>query len=241
MSFDESLTWLLDCDIRAPGPSVHPILRAGAVNVLHADLRIIGGSIKGPDGVGNDCGVTLQPEQAVVAALSRVILGGRARLEGGLCAASTIRWPAIYQSGNFSGVGAGWQVRDPNVTFIDAADIGFRLPVLEHELTTVFPRPGERGQRQTIDVIGPSNGIVSVYASLAHGHPPITLPIGDVWLDPALTLHVATGPVDAQRDYQASTTIPAWLPPGTALVYQAVALTSSNRFELSTPGFVVFR
>lgn len=124
--------------------------------------------------------------------------------------------------------------------FVDRASTG-RVPVLSHEVTVVFPRAADRGQRQTIDVIGPTNGIVSVYASLVHGRTPIALPIGDVWLDPTLTLHVATGPVDGQRNYSTSTTIPAWLPPGTTLVYQAVALTASNRFELSTPGFAVFR
>jgi hypothetical protein len=210
------------------------------VSVRRSDLSVIGGYVKGPDGVGNECGVTLTPEIGIDISGGRAVLAGGARIEGGLCAATRYRATALYQVG-YPGYGwVGWQVRDPSVTFIDrVVTAPSSVPVLHREVPSVFPRNAHRGQRQAIDVIGPSNGIVSVYASFAHGFAPIPLPVGDVWLDPSLTLHIATGPVDSQRCYQATTTIPSWLPVGSTLVYQAVALTPSGRFELSTPGFAV--
>jgi hypothetical protein len=147
----------------------------------------------------------------------------------------------LFQDGHSDPRLAGWHVRDPNVAFVERAEVSRNVPTVHREVAAVFPRAASPGQRQTIDVIGPSNGVVSVYASFAHGYAPIRLPVGDVWLDPALTLHIATGSVDSQRQYQATTTIPSWLPVGSTLVYQAVALTSSGGFELSTPGFAVVR
>jgi hypothetical protein len=236
---EDSGVWFMDCDVRSPGPSAQPFFR-GAIAAARSDLWMIGGYVKGPDGVGNDCGVTLTPEIGIGVFGGRVVLAGGARIEGGLCAATRYRATAMYQEGNPGHGIVGWQVRDPNVVFMDravTAPSGF--PLVDREIPSVFPRTANRGQRQAIDVIGPSNGIVSVYASFAHGFAPIPLPVGDVWLDPSLTLHIATGPVDAQRCYQATTTIPSWLPVGSSLVYQAVALTPSGRFELSTPGFAV--
>ena len=67
---------------------------------------------------------------------------------------------------------------------------------------------------------------------------PISLPIGDVWLDPSLTLHVGSGGVNGSRELTLQTVIPNWLSLGDVLVYQAVSL-SSNSFELSQPGIAV--
>jgi hypothetical protein len=240
IEIDDSGVWLIDCDIRAPGPSVYPF-RPGAVSVARSDLWVIGGYVKGPDGVGNNCGVTQSPESGIAAYGSRAVLCGGARIEGGLCAATRFRSAALFQDGHSDPRLAGWHVRDPNVAFVERAEVSRNVPTVHREVAAVFPRAASPGQRQTIDVIGPSNGVVSVYASFAHGYAPIRLPVGDVWLDPALTLHIATGSVDSQRQYQATTTIPSWLPVGSTLVYQAVALTSSGGFELSTPGFAVVR
>ena len=96
-----------------------------------------------------------------------------------------------------------------------------------------------RRQPQTIRCFGPSGSIVSVYVSFVVPTPPIPLPIGDVWLDPNLILHVATGGVDQNRRLTMRTTIPSWLSIGDVLVYQAVSLSLAGQWELSQPGFAV--
>ena len=96
-----------------------------------------------------------------------------------------------------------------------------------------------RGQPQNIETWGPTGSIVAVFASFMTPFDPIVLPIGDVWLDPSLTLHVASGAVDSQRHVRFTTTIPSWLEIGDVLVYQAVSLSSQSLFEISAPGIAV--
>jgi hypothetical protein len=107
------------------------------------------------------------------------------------------------------------------------------------EMPAVIPSPAARGQTQSIEVWGPQQSIVAVFASFLTPFEPITLPIGDVWLDPALTVQLGSGAVDAQRHATFSTTIPNWLPIGDVLVYQAVSLSQNAGFEISAPGIAV--
>ncbi|MBI5852042.1 MAG: hypothetical protein HZB39_13600, partial [Planctomycetes bacterium] len=108
-----------------------------------------------------------------------------------------------------------------------------------HEMPAVIPGPAARGQVQTIDTWGPQQSIVSVFASFLTPYEPIVLPIGDVWLDPRLTVHIGSGAVDQRRHVTFTTTIPAWLEIGDALVYQAASLSPLGGFELSAPGIAV--
>ncbi len=128
-------------------------------------------------------------------------------------------------------------VYDPNVTFDNCRGTSGRE--LAHAFPAVLPDDAIRGQPQTLRCFGPTGSIVSVYASFVVPTPPIPLPIGDLWLDPGLILHVGTGAVDANRRLTLRTTIPSWLSIGDVLVYQALSLTPSSQWELSEPGFAV--
>ena len=82
-------------------------------------------------------------------------------------------------------------IRDPNISTRGC----WRNPCgeLVHEYPTAHPGDAHPGQQQVIDVIGPSNSVVSLFASLIHPSPPIELPIGDVWLDPNLVVEIGCG------------------------------------------------
>ncbi len=88
-------------------------------------------------------------------------------------------------------------------------------------------------------MIGPSNSVVSLFASLIHPSPPIELPIGDVWLDPTLVVEIGCGAVDANRDISFRTRIPDWMEPGEALVYQVASLSPGGAWDIGPPGFAV--
>ncbi|MGE0145564.1 MAG: hypothetical protein AB7I19_17300 [Planctomycetota bacterium] len=128
---------------------------------------------------------------------------------------------------------------DPSSSFIGCRDNDNNEIV--HEFASVIPGQALRGQSQTLDLWGPTSSILAVYASFLHPGDPITLPIGDVWLDPALIVHVGNTAVDHNRRASLTTTIPTWINPGEVLVYQALALSPQQPFELSPPGFAVVR
>ncbi|MGE0145118.1 MAG: hypothetical protein AB7I19_18145, partial [Planctomycetota bacterium] len=116
--------------------------------------------------------------------------------------------------------------------------------VLVHGIRTRNPRRFPRSRSSVTHVPGhechPCTR-VGPYASFLHPGDPITLPIGDVWLDPALIVHVGNTAVDPNRRASLTTTIPTWINPGEVLVYQALALSPRQSFELSPPGFAVVR
>jgi hypothetical protein len=128
---------------------------------------------------------------------------------------------------------------DPASTFVGCRDNDNNEIV--HEFAAVIPGEALRGQAHTLDLWGPTSSILAVYASFLHPGDPITLPIGDVWLDPALIVHVGNAAVDPNRRASLTTTIPTWINPGEVLVYQALALSPQQPFELSPPGFAVVR
>ncbi|MFO1051178.1 MAG: hypothetical protein U1F36_03045 [Planctomycetota bacterium] len=128
---------------------------------------------------------------------------------------------------------------DPTTTFEGCRETGGHE--LAHEFPAVLPGEALRGQRQSIDLWGPSTSVLAVFASFAHTGDPIVLPIGDVWLDPDLVVHVGSAAVDANHRATLSTTIPPWIAPGEVLVYQAVALSPAQSWEISPPGIAVVR
>lgn len=111
--------------------------------------------------------------------------------------------------------------------------------LFDHEFPAVIPGPARRGQPQTLQLFGPSQSVLALFASFATPFEPIRLPVGDVWLDPYLTVHVGSAAVNAQRRASLGTNIPTWLPIGEVLVFQVAALSPSASFELSPPGFAV--
>lgn len=130
-------------------------------------------------------------------------------------------------------------VYDPLATFVGCRNTGGNE--LVHEFPMVLPGDAQRGRRQDIRVWGPTSSIVAVFASFLPPTDPIPLPIGDVWLDPYLVVHIGSGAVDANRRMSLSTTIPTWIDPGKVLVYQAASLSPAQLFELSPPGIAVVR
>jgi hypothetical protein len=133
----------------------------------------------------------------------------------------------------------GVLAHDPASSFVGCRDVNGSEIV--HEFAAVIPGEALRGQSHTLDLWGPTSSILAVYASFLHPGDPISLSIGDVWLDPALIVHVGNAAVDPNRRASLTTTIPAWINPGEVLVYQALALSPQQPFELSPPGFAVVR
>ena len=130
-------------------------------------------------------------------------------------------------------------VYDPTTVFEGCRDTNGNE--LVHEFPAVIPGEALRGQRQTIDLWGPTSSIVAVFASFAYPGDPIVLPIGDVWLDPYLVVHVGSAAVGQNRRAALTTTIPGWIAPGEVLVYQAVSLSPAQSWEISPPGIAVVR
>ena len=168
----------------------------------------------------------------------RAVVAGRSEFVGGWGSART---PGLRVFGD-----AGRPQDSPGLIALDPLTIcdgpretqGGRLEYV-HEMPTVSPDDALRGQPQAIRMIGPSNGIMALFASLLTARPPLSTPIGDLWLDPATTVLIGGGAADANRNLVLSTTIPSWLQSGEVFVYQAIAATPSNWLELSPPGFAV--
>ncbi|MFO1054486.1 MAG: hypothetical protein U1F36_19875 [Planctomycetota bacterium] len=241
-----SKVWLLNCVTRArsagdPNYTGDIQIRCGGF------LTVVGGQHQGGDGLG-DC-YPLSPgflgEAAIYAGQGPAVVSGPARLVGGLiqainpvCGAGSSqgRWGAISSN---CAPGISGTVIDPMVVR-DGGGPGAGCPLDQiREMPAVIPAPAVRGQPQNIETWGPTGSIVAVFASFMTPFDPIVLPIGDVWLDPSLTLHVASGAVDSQRHVRFTTTIPSWLEIGDVLVYQAVSLSSQSLFEISAPGIAV--
>jgi hypothetical protein len=179
---------------------------------------------------------------------SRAFVGPGCRIVGGPTYLSPVPCPAFPSTMPSVKVGytpsdphgpSDFVVYDPSVDFVGCRDTGGRE--LAHEFPAVLPGEALRGQRQDIVAWGPTQSIVSVFASFLPETEPIPLPIGDVWLDPNFVLHVGSGAVDATRRLRLQTTIPAFLTIGDVLVYQAVSLSPQVMFELSPPGIAVVR
>ena len=238
-----SRIWILNCVTRTASASDPN--RNGNLDVKQGSfLTVVGGQHQGGDGLG-DC-YPLSPgflgEPAIYADQGPAVVSGPARLVGGLiqainpvCGAGSSqgRWGAISSN---CAPGISGTVIDPMVVR-DGGGPGAGCPLDQiREMPAVIPAPAVRGQPQNIETWGPTGSIVAVFASFMTPFDPIVLPIGDVWLDPSLTLHVASGAVDAQRHVRFTTTIPSWLEIGDVLVYQAVSLSSQSLFEISAPG-----
>lgn len=238
--------WLLNCQTQTLSAGDRNL--NGAITVNQGSfLRVVGGRHIGGDGLG-DC-YPLSPgylgEPAIHAPRGPAVVSGPATLIGGLT--STFN-PVCSWGG---GTGRGGAISSgclpgENGTAIDPMVVmqsggpspGCRLNQIR-EMPAVIPRPATRGQAQRIDAYGPQQSIVAVFASFLTPYEPIVLPVGDVWLDPALTVHIGSGGVDAQRHVAFTTTIPSWLAIGDVLVYQAVSLSPSSVFEISAPGIAV--
>jgi len=152
------------------------------------------------------------------------VVSGPARLVGGLIQAINPVCGAGSSQGRVRAVsstcapGISGTVIDPMVVR-DGGGPGAGCPLDQiREMPAVIPAPAVRGQPQNIETWGPTGSIVAVFASFMTPFDPIVLPIGDVWLDPSLTLHVASGAVDSQRHVRFTTTIPSWLEIGDVLV-----------------------
>jgi hypothetical protein len=169
---------------------------------------------------------------------SQVFVAGRCSFTGGAAVGLTPRAPGIFQyiDPNLGSPPQPFLVLDPE-TQCDAprSTGGYEL---FREMPVVSPGDAIQGQAHAIEVIGPSNSIVAVFASLLTRWPPIETSMGDLWLrGPVVTLGV--GPVDRHRDLHLSTTIPSWLPQGEVLVYQAMSMSPQSLFEIGPPGFAV--
>jgi hypothetical protein len=238
--------WLLDSETQTQSAVDSGLNGAITVDNL-STLWVVGGRHTGGDGLG-DCW-PLRPgflgEPAIDARDGPLVIAGPATMLGGL--QSTVN-PVCGAGGGPWRVGpvSSHCLPGANATLIDPMVAGGPFPSTEtcslnqrHEMPALLPGPAARGQTQRIDAYGPQQSIVSVFASFLTPYEPITLPIGDVWLDPTLTVHVGSGGVDAQRRLVLTTTIPAWLAIGDALVYQAVSYSPSGAFEISAPGIAV--
>jgi hypothetical protein len=210
-------------------------------HTMYADrsrVTVVGGWIRGGDGYSTceppsyrRAGLAYQPWS------SPTYLAGDARFEGGVDQGNC-------STGTAMGIGIGacdLLAVDPLVTArsrisTTCAPLGLHF---DHEFPAVIPGPARRGQPQTLQLFGPSQSVLALFASLATPFEPIRLPVGDVWLDPYLTVHVGSAAVNAQRRASLGTNIPSWLPIGEVLVFQVAALSPSASFELSPPGFAV--
>ena len=236
----ESNLWLLNCQTQGLAGGRDS---AGAVEVKDRSfLRMVGGTHVGGDGLGQ-C-LPLQPGafgRSAIYQAGPIVIAGRAQLRGGLwqrynpscgSGSNTLRQSAISLNC------LPWSVIDPMVQALAPFPSPPCATDLIREMPAVIPSPAQRGAAQTIRAHGPSASVVSVFVSFLSRFDPIALPIGDVWLDPSLTLHVGSGGVNGSRELTLQTVIPNWLSLGDVLVYQAVSL-SSNSFELSQPGIAV--
>lgn len=238
--------WLLNCQTQTLSAGDRNL--NGAIRVNQGSfLRVVGGRHIGGDGLA-DC-YPLSPgylgEAAIFAAQGPAVVSGPATLIGGQLWVPNLVCGAGGNSGRVSaiesncGPGTNGTVIDPMVVRQSfGPGPGCRLNQMR-EMPAVIPRPAARGQPQTIDAWGPQQSIVAVFASFLTPYEPIVLPVGDVWLDPSLTVHIGSGGVDAQRHVAFTTTIPTWLAIGDALVYQAVSLSPASGFEISAPGIAV--
>ena len=237
----ESNLWLLNCQTTGLTGASRDYL--GGIEVIRGSfLRMVGGTHVGGDGLG-PC-LPLQPGfygHPAIYQAGPIVIAGRAQLRGGLwqrynpscgSGSNTLRQSAISLNC------LPWSVIDPMVQALAPFPSPPCATDLIREMPAVIPSPAQRGAAQTIRAHGPSASVVSVFVSFLSRYDPIALPIGDVWLDPSLTLHVGSGGVNGSRELTLQTVIPNWLSLGDVLVYQAVSL-SSNSFELSQPGIAV--
>jgi hypothetical protein len=205
-------------------------------------VTVVGGWIRGGDGYS-----TCEPPSYRRAGwgynpvATQSYLAAAARFEGGVDQGNCSSGTALGLIQGSCIPGTDLVAVDPLTTANSTID-RFCEPygvLFDHEFPAVIPGPARRGQPQTLQLFGPSQSVLALFASLATPFEPIRLPVGDVWLDPYLTVHVGSAAVNAQRRASLGTNIPNWLPIGEVLVFQVAALSPSASFELSPPGFAV--
>ncbi|MFO1051197.1 MAG: hypothetical protein U1F36_03145 [Planctomycetota bacterium] len=226
--------YVLDCDMEVD--YAWEQFWGGAGSVLlrdHSTAWVVNSRLKGGNaGIG-------PPDFGIIATSGcQALFAGRSDCIGGRMGTIGPQQPGIFGvpsvSPNFP---PSFVILDPFVTSAaPRSTSGFELV---REIPTVSPGDAIRGQTQTIDLIGPSSSILALFASILTERPPIVTDMGDIWLDPATTVLLGHGAVDANRDLRLSAPIPTQLSRGEVLVYQSASLSPQNLFELSPPGFAV--
>jgi len=212
----DSRVWLLNC--RTSVPSAGDPIWDGSIELSdNSFLAIVGGRHEGGSGLAPClplfCGYSGEPAiwvlgSALVVSGPASLLGGYAQLPHPTCGggSTTIRGRSIV--GNCTQP----RVIDPLASMNGPGINPLCAMNFLHEMPAVIPGPAVRGQVQNIDAYGPTSSIVSVFASFLTPYDPIVLPVGDVWLDPRLTVHIGSGAgLNAGRRITFTTTIPAWL------------------------------
>jgi hypothetical protein len=246
----DSETYLQNCEAQTlisgasfgSPPRYAPVMLRQAASPIADQTFIIGGFYQGGEG---SCGYDHR--------LGPIGYAGGPAVSGHL----VLSGPGVFRAGTNPGAPYGCQpvpqraiwgcVANPPIIIpltIDPMVVGNYVcerpgQLVVREMPAVLPQQAQRNAPQTIDMWGPTHGVVALFASFAHARDPIELPIGKVWLDPSLVVCVGATAVDQRRHATLTTRIPDWLSIGDVLVYQVVSTSPTSTLEISAPGYSV--
>ncbi len=224
---------MVDCRVVSPWNGGSFFFGPGsAVYAEGSELDVIGGYYEGGDEIIISFPFGwLDAESAVVATSGSTVRAS----EGAVF---------VGGDGTYSTDGLGIRAGPINTVVLDpsvSASTTRTGTTIRRELTTLTTGLARRGATFPVSAVGPSNSLLTVFASLPSPTSPLDTSLGRIVVDPVQHVVAGAGMVDAQRQWTTVVSVPEQVPESLTLIWQAVSLSQTGTFEIGSPTATVVR